>query len=263
MRSSKLVRSVKTYAASGSPGRCRRVVHDLLNHRLGSRSTSALTIVPLPTPPGPERTMMSESAVPSLTAMASLAELIEQCLLLHCAETLDAAVVGDSDVFHDLARLHLADARQGLEQRHDLELADGDAVRCESLTDRHGSVLQLVLQFSTCSAGLSSLGQSGRSLFGRELGRCCHEQNPSPDLASVRGIRSMTCADELGDRFHTMVGTPLRHFAKYLHRGSRADEIGGSDLHRARSCQHQLDGAPAICHTADADNWQVRVRIVH
>ena len=63
---------------SGSPGRCARVVHDRLSHSLGSRSTSALTIVPLPTPPGPETTMMSGSAEPSLAAMASLAELIEQ-----------------------------------------------------------------------------------------------------------------------------------------------------------------------------------------
>ena len=43
-------------------------------------------------------------------AMASLAELIEQCLLLLCAEALHPAVVGDADVFHDLAGLDLADA---------------------------------------------------------------------------------------------------------------------------------------------------------
>src|SRR6476619_3590966 len=174
MRSSKLLRSVNTYAVSGSPGRCRRVVHDLLNQSMGSRSTSALTIVPLPTPPGPEMTMTSESAVPSLPAMASLAELIEQRLLLHSAETLDATIVGDPDVFHDLSSLDLADAGKGFEQGHDLELADGDALRCESLSDGHRTVLQLVLQFSASGAGLGGLGQSGRALFGRELRRCCH-----------------------------------------------------------------------------------------
>src|SRR3954469_19968923 len=179
MRSSKVRWSVKTYAVSGSPGRCRRVVQDRLSHKLGSRSTSALTIVPLPTPPGPEMTMMSESAVPSLPAMASLAELIEQGLLLHLAEPLYPAVVSDPDVFHDLARLDLADTRQGLEQRDDFEFAHGDAVRCQRLANGDGTVLQLVLQFSSGGAGLSSLGQSGRTLFGRELRRCCHRENPS------------------------------------------------------------------------------------
>ena len=72
----------------------------------------------------------------------------------------------------------------------------------------------------------------------------------------------MTCADELGHRVHPPIGTPLGQFAKHLHRSPRADEIGRSDLHCGRARQHQFDGAPAICHTPDADNWQVTVRFV-
>src|SRR3954462_3132627 len=73
----------------------------------------------------------------------------------------------------------------------------------------------------------------------------------------------MSCADELPHRLHTISATPLDDLAKYLHRGSRADEVGRADLHGAGTGQHQFDGAPAICHTTDADNCQVRMRFVH
>ena len=93
---------VKTYALSGSPGRCARVVHDLLRCNLGSRNTSSSTIVPFPTPPGPETTKIN----------GSRAELLEERSPLLGAESLDAAVVSDADLVHHATRLDLADARK-------------------------------------------------------------------------------------------------------------------------------------------------------
>ena len=50
-------------AEARSYGRWWRVVQERLSHRSGSRSTSASTIVPFPTPPGPETTITKWSLV--------------------------------------------------------------------------------------------------------------------------------------------------------------------------------------------------------
>src|SRR5689334_19859579 len=96
-------------------------------------------MVPLPTPPGPETMTTREDGFGAegtgawssgslfirRAAARSLTQLFEQGALLLGAQALDTTVVGDADVFHHLAGLDLADAGEGLEQRHDLELADG------------------------------------------------------------------------------------------------------------------------------------------
>ena len=58
---------------------------------------------------------------------------VEQGLPLLRTEALHAPVVGDADLFHDLAGLDLAHAGQRLEQRDDLELADVGVVGVERI----------------------------------------------------------------------------------------------------------------------------------
>ena len=69
--------------------------------------------------------------------------IVEQGLSLLGAEALDPAVVGDADVLHDPAGLDLADAREGLEQREDLQLADVGVIGSQGLGQRQRVVLQL------------------------------------------------------------------------------------------------------------------------
>ena len=85
--------------------------------------------------------------------VGSLAELVEQGGLLLLAEALDPTVVGDADLVHDLAGLDLAHAGQGLEQRDDLELADGVLGGGERLCQRERADLQLVLDLGTSGTG--------------------------------------------------------------------------------------------------------------
>src|SRR3954451_1701570 len=165
MRSSNVWRSAKTYASSSSPARWARVVQLRLSQRSGSRSTSARTMVPFPTPPGPETTMISGSSGVTSAAVALLGELIQQRLLLLRTEALDAAVVGDADVFHDLAGLDLADARQGLEQGDDLQLADGGVGGGERFGKGDGAELELILQLCPRRPSFGSLRQCGGSLL--------------------------------------------------------------------------------------------------
>src|SRR5918994_4858762 len=102
MRRSNSPDVVNTYASSGSASRWARVVHERLSHSAGSRFTSASTIVPLPTPPGPETT----------TINGSRAELAQQRRPLLSTKALHAAVVGDADLVHHAPSLHLAHTGQ-------------------------------------------------------------------------------------------------------------------------------------------------------
>src|SRR6478735_7917647 len=105
---------------------------------------------------------------------AASAELIEQFQLLLCAEALHPTVVGDLDVFHDLASLDLAHAGQRLEQRHDLELADVRVVGRERLGQAHRAHLQTSLDLGTGGTSFGRLGQSSSALLGGQRRRCCH-----------------------------------------------------------------------------------------
>src|SRR6478672_10573947 len=96
-----------TYAWASSPGRRSRVVHDRLSHSCGSRGTSRATKVPLPTPPGPEMTMIRVVA-PCGSGVAR--ERLEQRDTLLGAQTPDAARLADADLFDRATRLDLADA---------------------------------------------------------------------------------------------------------------------------------------------------------
>src|SRR5580700_6841255 len=87
---------------------------------LGSRATSSLAIVPLPAPPGPIRTKMCGAP-----AGGSARSLFEQRLALLGTESLQSAAVADADRLHEAPGLHLAETRQGLEDRDHLHLADG------------------------------------------------------------------------------------------------------------------------------------------
>ena len=128
-------------------------------------------MVPLPTPPGPDTTMMRGGA-PGL-GRAHPSGLEQRLTLLH-AEALDAPVVGDADLLHDLAGLDLAHAGQRFEQGDDLELADVGVVGGQRFGERHRSVLQPRLDHSTSSAGLSSLRQCRGTLLRSQLRRCSH-----------------------------------------------------------------------------------------
>src|SRR5687768_5412896 len=83
MAASNSSRVTNRYASSGSPGRWSRVVQERLSHRRSSRASSRSTMVPLPTPPGPEMTMIRG-------LRAGRGERLEQLLALVGAEALDA-----------------------------------------------------------------------------------------------------------------------------------------------------------------------------
>src|SRR3954447_10571830 len=170
---------VNTYASSGSPARWDRVVQDRLSQSRGSRSRRAWTIVPFPTPPGPEMTTIRTSA-----------QLVEQGLTLLGPEAPDPAALRDPDVVHDPPRLHLADTGEGLEQRHHLELAD-DVVAvslAEGLRQGHRPHLELFLQLGAGGPGLGSLLERRRPLFRGESGRVGHGRDPSAGCFRPRGM---------------------------------------------------------------------------
>src|SRR4051794_34565526 len=98
---------VKWYASSASPGRWARVVHERLSQSCGSSARSRSTMVPLPAPPGPEMTMISEASL-------LRREGVEQRGALLHAEAAHAARLADADRLHRAPGLHLADPRQRL-----------------------------------------------------------------------------------------------------------------------------------------------------
>ena len=162
----------------GNRTRC-RVRHALVpggprsaHHSFGSRSQARCYRSLSHKRRGREMTMISGSAVRRWPPML-LADLSGSDCSVRL-QALDAAVVGDADVFHDLARLDLADARERSTSKRPSV--------CRQCTGgggppgRNRTILQLVLQFSASSAGLGGLCQSSRTLFGRELRRCCHSK---------------------------------------------------------------------------------------
>src|SRR4051812_6701385 len=98
----------KVYASSVSLGRRARVVQERDNHRFGSRSNSRWTIVPLPTPPGPERT-----TIPAFGSV--LAQLLEEPLALLPPEALPPPRLADADLLHQPPGLDLAESRKRLQ----------------------------------------------------------------------------------------------------------------------------------------------------
>ena len=119
-----------------------------------------------------------------------------------CAEALHPAVVGDADLLHDLAGLDLADAGQRLEQRDDLELADGGVVGRQRFGERQRADLQPGLDLGAGSAGLGGLRQCGGALLGCQLRRCCHAVTiaRTPHLVDHRGVASATARHDGRDR---------------------------------------------------------------
>src|SRR4051794_39328516 len=114
---SKVARSTNVYASSPSPGRRSRVVHDRLNHRRGSLRTNWWTTVPLPTPPGPDTTMINGGVLLA-------GERLEERRALLIAQAAHPTRLADADLLHRAPSLHLADTGQRLEHRDDLHLAD-------------------------------------------------------------------------------------------------------------------------------------------
>ena len=142
-------------------------------------------MVPLPTPPGPDTTMMS-GGCPGAGDVTQSRAGFEQRLALLRAEALDPAVVGDADLLHDLAGLDLAPAGQRFEQRDDLELADVGVVGGEGVGERHRVVLQPRLDLGPGRTGFGGLRQCRGTLLGSQLRRCSHAGHGTRKPAAVR-----------------------------------------------------------------------------
>src|SRR5689334_6016193 len=121
-------------------------------------------MVPLPTPPGPDTTMMRGGGPLGVDCDAGgSAKLLAQGLTLLLAEALDPAVLGDADLLHQPTGLDLPDAREGLEEGDDLEATDG-VVRVgpvQGLVQGERAHLELLLHHGEGLTGLGRLLQRG------------------------------------------------------------------------------------------------------
>src|SRR6478609_2137287 len=145
--------------------------------------------VPFPTAVGPARTVRRGAGDDSASPSADDADGSDGCAEMSAkpldegrglvgTEAADTTCLGDPDLLHDRASLHLTHAGQRLEQRDDLELAD-HVVRLPALDDllqRTLRVLQPVLHLGADPAGLGSLLERRRALFWGQGWKChsCH-----------------------------------------------------------------------------------------
>src|SRR5439155_8178028 len=126
-----------------------------------------------------------------------LPELVEQQLTLLRTEPAHATARGDVQLFHDLLRPHLADARQGLEHRRNLHLAQGAVItRClENISERSLPRLQLPFDLCALLASLCCFRKGLRALFGGERGKS-HRHTPS--FGGRSGTRGVYARPESG-----------------------------------------------------------------
>ncbi len=160
---SNVSKSVNTYASAASWGRFARVVHERLNQSCSSRRTSSLTIVPFPTPPGPETTMIS-----------GLPKLLEERRPLLRTKALNTAIVGNANVFHDSASFDFADAGKRFEHRDDFQLAHVAVVGVERLAEADRTHFEPSLDVGTRRARLGRLGERCGPLLRCQLRRSTH-----------------------------------------------------------------------------------------
>src|SRR5690606_35003539 len=131
--------------------------------------------VPLPAAVGPASTVRRPGAGVSSVRLAGAgsAKLLDQLGDLVRAEATHPARLGDPDLGHDLLRGDTADARQRLQQREHLELADrvvGLAL-LDYLGELASGVLEPVLHLGTGRTRGSGLLERCGSLLGREVGK--------------------------------------------------------------------------------------------
>src|SRR5690606_36469608 len=193
-----------------------------------SRRTRASTMMPLPTPPGPETTMISRVS----------AKLVKQGGTLLRTETLDASVLGDTDLLHDAPRLHLAHTGQGFQQRDHLQLAHVGVVRVERRFQAHRAHLEPGLDLGPSGARLGGLRKGCCPLLRCQLRRCSH--NASRYIAQI------------GQMWNATAVGPGTQFATYPLARSWIGERGGADLDRGRPGDHQLGRVPSRGDAADA-----------
>src|SRR5207248_11149084 len=107
---------------------------------------------------------------------AGLWKRLQQGLSLLSAEAAHAPGLADSDLLHQAASPHLADARKGLEQRDNLHLADHLIAvgLLEQLLETGGAHLQLLPQLSAAAASGGGFVERGLTLVGRQRGREGH-----------------------------------------------------------------------------------------
>src|SRR5262249_55533494 len=94
----------------------------------------------------------------------------EQALALVAPEPAEPAALADVELFHDPARLHLADTRERFEHAHDLELRERVVAGAlvEQVPEAERAGLQLRLHLSPGAARLRGLLECGLTLFGGE-----------------------------------------------------------------------------------------------
>src|SRR5439155_4511464 len=201
---------------STSYSRGGRVVTETDSHTSGWRARIRSITRSLPTPEGPDRTVSRVrpglASSSKLTACfyrhgprprtrgcavssvrltgrrhfvvwsgAGRTELAEQCLALLVTQAAQATAVGDLQPFHDLGGSYLADARQGLQHRRHLQLADDVVVvgLVKHLGEALLAGLELVLQLGAGLTNLSRLFQRGGTLLGGER-RERHQVSSNP-----------------------------------------------------------------------------------
>jgi len=156
--------------------------------------------VPLPTPPGPQTTRIRVGCC------------LEQRFALLGSEALEPAGLTYADVLHQAAGLDFAGARECLENRQHLHLAD-DLVRLrfdQQLAQGNSTTLQVVLYLGAFATRTAAFSSAAWRCSGVRLGGCGMGGYDSAAQAGDQGSRVYAHVEA----WHTMLRSPE-------HRGSQ------------------------------------------
>jgi hypothetical protein len=105
-------------------------------------------------------------------------EDLEQTLALTGTQPLDATLLGDIELFHDLGGLGLAIARQRLDKSADRHASGCRILRVQNLLEGNLTVLDLLAKLGAGVTGSSSLFKVLSTLLFGKLGKC-HRRTPN------------------------------------------------------------------------------------
>ena len=126
-------------------------------------------MVPLPTPDGPASDLTTTSAGRG-SRRCGRSWGGRAGPRAGCGRAPEPAALADVELFHDAARLHLADARERFEHAHDLELRERVVARAlvEQVFETQRALLELRLHLRALTARFGGLLECGLTLLGGE-----------------------------------------------------------------------------------------------